>query len=101
MPFTVQPDLIKAAWTAGKNVISEKPIAKDVATAKELVALWEETYKPQGIQWHIAEQYPVGWQTTFGDKKLYAVFERKADSSFHACLLVIYSTSRAISKCVN
>lgn len=95
MPFTIQPDLIKSAWKAGKNVISEKPIAKDVITAKELVSLWEETYKPKGIQWHIAEQYPVSFESKL-KLKTDAKLIGKGSSSVN-----INSTSQVTSKCVN
>lgn len=54
-----QPAIIERAWKAGKNVVSEKPIAKDLAEARRLIELWEGTYKPKGIQWIIAEQFPV------------------------------------------
>ena len=33
----VQPDYIRKALKAGKHVLSEKPIAKDLATARELL----------------------------------------------------------------
>lgn len=59
LPIPIQPDLIRAAWAAGKNVISEKPVAKDVKTANALIELYETQYKPKGIQWIVAEQYPV------------------------------------------
>ncbi|KAL7009267.1 hypothetical protein EMMF5_000897 [Cystobasidiomycetes sp. EMM_F5] len=58
LPITFQPEIIQAAWRAGKNVISEKPIAKDVATAKQLIDIYETTYRSTGIQWIIAEQFP-------------------------------------------
>ena len=37
LPILVQPDFIKKALSAGKHVLAEKPIAKDVATATELL----------------------------------------------------------------
>ncbi|KAF7589211.1 hypothetical protein BBP40_004595 [Aspergillus hancockii] len=40
LPITVQPDLIRKALKAGKHVLSEKPIGKDVATAQELVKFY-------------------------------------------------------------
>lgn len=59
LPIPNQPEIIQKAWEAGKNVISEKPIAKDVALATQLVQLFEQTYAPRGLQWFIAEQVPV------------------------------------------
>ena len=37
LPILVQPEYIKKALSAGKHVLAEKPIAKDVATATELL----------------------------------------------------------------
>lgn len=37
MPIVVQPDYIRKALKAGKHVLSEKPIAKDLVTARELL----------------------------------------------------------------
>lgn len=59
VPIPAAAEILRAAWAAGKNVISEKPIAKDVATARELIKLGEETFKSKGVSWYIAEQYPV------------------------------------------
>jgi len=37
LPFMYQPDLIRKAWKAGKHVLSEKPIERDVEAAMALV----------------------------------------------------------------
>ncbi|KAM0752162.1 NAD(P)-binding protein [Meredithblackwellia eburnea MCA 4105] len=58
LPIPIQPSVIEKAWKAGKNVVSEKPVAKDVKESKRLIDLWEKEYKPKGINWIIAEQYP-------------------------------------------
>lgn len=51
----MQPEFIRAALAAGKHVLSEKPIAKDLATAQELVR-WYQTNIDQGkIIWAVAE----------------------------------------------
>ncbi|KAF2681441.1 oxidoreductase-like protein family [Lentithecium fluviatile CBS 122367] len=42
LPILAQPDFIKAALKAGKHVLAEKPVAKDVATAQSLLA-WIST----------------------------------------------------------
>ncbi|PHH81988.1 hypothetical protein CDD82_7373 [Ophiocordyceps australis] len=39
LPITTQPSFIEAALRAGKHVLAEKPIAGDLKTAKQLVAL--------------------------------------------------------------
>lgn len=59
LPIPNQPEIIERAWRAGKNVISEKPVAKDVALAKKLIRLYEDEYQPRGIQWIVAEDVPV------------------------------------------
>lgn len=43
LPILAQPDYIKAALDAGKHVLAEKPIAKDVATAQDLIAYSKNT----------------------------------------------------------
>lgn len=59
LPIVFQPTIIEKAWKAGKNVISEKPIAKDLKEAKRLIKLYEECYEGKGIEWFVAEQFPV------------------------------------------
>lgn len=55
LPITAQPDIIRRAWKAGKHVISEKPIGRDVKEAKELIAEYENEFKPKGLIWRVAE----------------------------------------------
>ncbi|WVF72741.1 hypothetical protein IAT40_007559 [Kwoniella sp. CBS 6097] len=57
LPITAQPEIVRKAWKAGKHVISEKPLAKDVKDALELVEEYEREYKPKGIIWRVAENY--------------------------------------------
>jgi predicted dehydrogenase len=45
LPIPVQPDYIKKALSAGKHVLAEKPIAKDIATATELLSWYNSTIK--------------------------------------------------------
>lgn len=35
--------------------LSQKPIAKDVASAKKLIETYEKEYKPKGLIWRVAE----------------------------------------------
>lgn len=51
LPITLQPSIIKQAFEAGKNVISEKPVAPTVEEGKQLIELYEKEYKPKGITW--------------------------------------------------
>ncbi|GAA5840868.1 hypothetical protein JCM11251_007626 [Rhodosporidiobolus azoricus] len=57
LPITTQPSIIEKALQAGKNVISEKPVAPSLAEAKRLIDLYEREYKPKGLQWIVAEQF--------------------------------------------
>ncbi|KAK4705383.1 hypothetical protein P7C70_g826, partial [Phenoliferia sp. Uapishka_3] len=57
LPIMKQPELIRRAWAAGKNVASEKPIAGDVQAAQDLYALFTEKYEPLGLKWHILENF--------------------------------------------
>ncbi|PSN65999.1 NAD(P)-binding protein, partial [Corynespora cassiicola Philippines] len=55
LPILVQPTFIKKALAAGKHVIAEKPIAKDVATAAELIS-WYRANSPNAT-FAIAENF--------------------------------------------
>ncbi|KAG9026550.1 hypothetical protein FRB95_008721 [Tulasnella sp. JGI-2019a] len=57
LPILQQPEVIVKAFKAGKHVLSEKPIGKDVKTALELIKLYESEYKPKGLLWRIAENF--------------------------------------------
>ncbi|GAA5873440.1 hypothetical protein JCM8547_005435 [Rhodosporidiobolus lusitaniae] len=57
LPISSQPAVIERALRAGKNVVSEKPVAPSINEAKRLIALYEKEFRPQGVQWIVAEQY--------------------------------------------
>ena len=57
LPITTQPGVILKSLAAGKHVLSEKPIAKDVETGLELIKEYETTYKPKGLVWRVAENF--------------------------------------------
>lgn len=57
LPITVQPDIILKALAAGKHVLSEKPVAPDVASGLKLIATYEAEYKPKGLVWRVAENW--------------------------------------------
>ena len=59
LPILVQPEYIKKAIAAGKHVLSEKPIAKDVQTAKDLIDWYGKNKMVHGqtIGWSVAENF--------------------------------------------
>ena len=68
MPITVQPKVIKEAIAAGKHVLSEKPIAKDVKTAVELLKWYKENNNQE--LWSVAENYRFMDQLNFGAEQI-------------------------------
>lgn len=63
LPIATQPKLIERAFAAGKNIISEKPVAPSLEEAKRLIDLYEKEYKPRGQSWIVAEQFP--WEMSY------------------------------------
>ncbi|KAI0265360.1 oxidoreductase family protein [Gloeopeniophorella convolvens] len=57
LPISTQPDIVRRALRAGKHVLSEKPVAPDVAGAIALIREYEATYRPQGLVWRVAENW--------------------------------------------
>jgi predicted dehydrogenase len=57
LPIPVQPDIIRRCFAAGKHVLSEKPIAKDVRTARLLLQDYREKYADKNIIFNVAEQF--------------------------------------------
>lgn len=55
LPISRQPELVLRALKAGKHVMSEKPVGKDVKTARETIEEYEKTYQPKGLIWRVAE----------------------------------------------
>ncbi|AEO63853.1 uncharacterized protein THITE_123357 [Thermothielavioides terrestris NRRL 8126] len=63
LPILRQPDVVRAALQAGKHVLSEKPVAGDVAAARALIG-WYEAWEGPGQQggagkplWGVAENW--------------------------------------------
>ncbi|KAF8752000.1 P-loop containing nucleoside triphosphate hydrolase protein [Rhizoctonia solani] len=71
LPLTQQPEIVLKALAAGKNVLSEKPVAKDVKTGLDLIEKWEKEYKPKGLIWRVAENFEVEPGVVRLDNKYY------------------------------
>ncbi|KAL5335388.1 hypothetical protein BJX70DRAFT_401595 [Aspergillus crustosus] len=59
LPIPAQPEYIKKALAAGKHVLSEKPIAKDLATAQDLISWYSDKANVDRSKtlWGVAENY--------------------------------------------
>lgn len=58
LPIGAQPAVISQALAAGKHVISEKPMAPDVAAGRRLLAEYAtQTAARPGLVWMVAENY--------------------------------------------
>ncbi|CAK5267469.1 unnamed protein product [Mycena citricolor] len=56
LPITLQPAIVLKALAAGKHVISEKPVAPDVAGGIKLINEYEQKYK-RDLVWRVAENF--------------------------------------------
>ena len=57
LPISKQPEIVLRSLAAGKHVLSEKPVAKDVKSGIELIDEYESAYKPKGLIWRVAENF--------------------------------------------
>ncbi|KAL0469561.1 NAD-binding Rossmann fold oxidoreductase [Neurospora intermedia] len=57
LPILAQPAVIEKALKAGKHVLSEKPVAKDVEEAKRLVGFYEALKDEKKPLWAVAENF--------------------------------------------
>jgi predicted dehydrogenase len=68
LPIPIQPEVIKRAIAAGKHVLSEKPIAKDVETAEELIRWYEEQHCEK--LWSVGENFRFFEPLAFGAEQV-------------------------------
>jgi predicted dehydrogenase len=57
LPTLIQPSVALQALAAGKHVLMEKPLAKDIDAAEALIAEYEAKYKSRGLILSVAEQF--------------------------------------------
>ncbi|KAH8807972.1 NAD-binding Rossmann fold oxidoreductase [Xylogone sp. PMI_703] len=57
LPTPVQPAVAEQCLAAGKHVLMEKPITKDVASATDLITSYEKNYASKGLILSVAEQF--------------------------------------------
>ncbi len=55
LPIEVLPDAVEKSLRAGKQVVSEKPLAPDVATGRRLLQIYQRDHADQ--VWMVAENY--------------------------------------------
>ncbi|KAF2138819.1 uncharacterized protein K452DRAFT_233499 [Aplosporella prunicola CBS 121167] len=70
LPIPAQPEYIKAALSAGKHVLSEKPIAQDMATARSLLQWYDEHVDKAKATWGVAENYRYIDSFLYGAEKV-------------------------------
>lgn len=57
LPITKQPEYIEAALTAGKHVLSEKPVAGDIQRAQQLIQYYKNDKVKGNATWGVAENF--------------------------------------------
>ncbi|KAK7951256.1 uncharacterized protein PG986_006984 [Apiospora aurea] len=70
LPITEQPAYIEKALAAGKHVLAEKPIAKDVETAKQLIATSQKLSAETKATLSIAENFRFIQGYTYGAEQV-------------------------------
>jgi predicted dehydrogenase len=55
LPITAQPPIVLRCLGAGKHVLSEKPVAKDAHTARDLIKRAQTICQSNRVVWRVAE----------------------------------------------
>ena len=69
LPILAQPAVIKQALAAGKHVLSEKPVAKDLAVAHELLD-WYAARGAGAPVWAVAENFRYMESLSYAEERL-------------------------------
>ncbi|OOQ83394.1 NAD-binding Rossmann fold oxidoreductase family protein [Penicillium brasilianum] len=71
LPIASQASYIRAALSAGKHVLSEKPVAENVAEAEALIKWYREEIEPQKkATWSVAENFRYLNSFTYAREKV-------------------------------
>ncbi len=57
LPIKSQPDYIRHALSAGKHVLSEKPVAENVSEAVDLIKWYHSNIDTKTVTWSVAENF--------------------------------------------
>ncbi|MCJ1288735.1 hypothetical protein MMC34_000264 [Xylographa carneopallida] len=57
LPILNQPEYIRAALSAGKHVLSEKPVAENVKDAADLIKWYHSNIDTKKVTWAVAENF--------------------------------------------
>lgn len=57
LPILNQPEYIRRALSAGKHVLSEKPIAENLKDVQELTRWYHENHDTKRVTWSVAENF--------------------------------------------
>ncbi|KAF7846099.1 hypothetical protein BT93_L5260 [Corymbia citriodora subsp. variegata] len=62
LPIANQAQYVRKSLQAGKHVLSEKPVAENVAEAVQLLSWYKQSILPDGVFWSVAENVRF-WET--------------------------------------